>query len=80
MVSGGGEYRYFYYPLPAAVTTLRTSLYPRPVPITNRWHERMGPVSGVRLKPFSLSSVAFTSTKTRIAFLSVPAGPIGLTS
>jgi hypothetical protein len=39
---GRGEYRYFSYPLPAAVADLRTALYARLVPMANRWHERMG--------------------------------------
>jgi len=35
---GKGEYRYFNYPLPDPVAALRATLYPRLVPIANRWH------------------------------------------
>jgi hypothetical protein len=38
---GRGEYRYFRYPLPEAVQALRASLYPRLVPVANRWNEAM---------------------------------------
>ncbi len=39
---GKGEYRYFRYPLPDLVGTLRAALYPRLADLANAWNDRMG--------------------------------------
>ena len=39
---GRGEYRYFAYPLPDLIATLRRELYGRLMPVANDWRERLG--------------------------------------
>jgi hypothetical protein len=39
---GRGEYKYFDYPLPEPVASVRTALFPYLSPIANRWNEVMG--------------------------------------
>jgi hypothetical protein len=46
---GRGEYKYFSYPLPDTVQTLRTELYRRLEPVANAWNEQLG--SAVRYPP-----------------------------
>jgi hypothetical protein len=39
---GEGEYKYFAAPLPPLVAALRTQIYPRLVPVANRWAAALG--------------------------------------
>jgi hypothetical protein len=39
---GSGQYRYFNYPLPELVASLREAFYPRLLPIARDWAERLG--------------------------------------
>lgn len=39
---GLGEYKYFQYPLPKILQTIRESVYPRLAPIANQWMDWLG--------------------------------------
>jgi hypothetical protein len=39
---GRGEYKYFAYPLPAAVADLRTRMYPPLASVANQWRRALG--------------------------------------
>ncbi len=39
---GRGEYKYFCYPLPQLIASLREAIYRQLVPIANHWYETMG--------------------------------------
>ncbi len=39
---GAGQYKYFAYPLPPVIATLRSCVYPQLVPLANYWSDKLG--------------------------------------
>ena len=51
---GKGEYKYFIYPLPSLIQSIRESIYPRLAPIANSW---MKALNDPRVFPSDLTSL-----------------------
>jgi len=52
---GKGDYKYFHYPLPEAVESIRTATYPHLAKIANEWASQLGS----KEKPFPLNHKEF---------------------
>lgn len=62
---GKGEYKYFSYPLPEPIASLRTALYPRLAPIANDWNARMNIVTRYPVKHPEFLALCHKAGQTR---------------
>ncbi len=62
---GKGEYRYFKYPLPDPIQSLRTALYPRLAHIANAWNARLGIAETFPLEHQSFLGQCHAAEQTR---------------
>lgn len=73
---GSGEYKYFGYPLPDAVRSLRETLYRQLAPAANRWNEmlRLGARYPLALQQYLLECAEHGQTRPTALLLRYRAG------
>jgi uncharacterized protein len=72
---GKGEYRYFRYPLPDLLGSLRTALYPRLAAVANDWNARMGIETRYPARHEALLKACHEAGQTRPTPLLLQYGP-----